>query len=274
MKGTLALAVFFSLFMVTSAFAYEVEPGEHGVVYNCAFTFDVTLDGDFSDWPEVLWHKVTYDMGWNNSDNNDDGSFEFACVAGVGVDSPYLYVGIKIWDDEKVVDEDVGENVEKDDSVEVYVDGDNSKPSEYEKDVSQITIGRYNIGGDPENPKLNSFKGGNGAGTPASETGTKAAVVDTDYGWAVEAALPFEAWNIEYKDGNVIGFNVQLNDDDDGGGRDHKLSWSAAERASGEAAWKDPSVFGELKLVAVWFGDVTAVSSKGKLATTWASIKK
>jgi len=262
-----ALTMFSTLILVASAFPAEVDPGEFGVLYNCGFPVTVKLDGNLSEWPgNVPWHKVEHTMGWTTPKDDEDGSFEFACVA----DEKFLYVAIKIWDDEKCVDEDVGDSVYLDDSIELYVDGDNSKAAEYEADVSQITIGRYNIDEDPEAPMLNAYTGGNNQGQPASATGTMVAVVDTDYGYAMEVAVPLESFNIELDDGTVIGFNVQLNDDDDGGDRDHKLSWSEKEREGGETAYLNPSVFGEL----VFLRDFLAVSAEGKLATTWASIKR
>jgi len=261
------LAMFFALILAVSAFPAEVDPGEFGILYNCGFPVTVKLDGSFSEWPgNVPWHKVKHTMGWTTPEDDEDGSFEFACVA----DEKFLYVAIKIWDDEKRVDESVGDSVYLDDSIELYVDGDNSKAAEYEPDVSQITIGRYNIGEDPEAPMLNAWTGNNGKGKPASQTGTMVAVVDTNYGYAMEVAVPLESFNIELDDGTVIGFNVQLNDDDDGGDRDHKLSWSEKEREDGETAYFNPSVFGEL----VFLRDFLAVSAEGKLATTWASIKR
>ena len=183
---------------------------------------------------------------------------------------------MKTWDNEKRVDEDVGPDawglipVWLDDSMEIYIDADNSKHSEYEPDVCQITIGRYNVGGDLDNPMLDNFRGLNGQRVSADETGTKAAVIDTDYGWAIEAAVPLAFFGIPPADGTVIGFNAHFNDDDDWGGRDHKLSWSKVEFAGDEAAYFDPSVFGELRFVSV----STSVSSEGKLIATWASIRE
>jgi hypothetical protein len=256
-----------ALILSASAFPADVDPGEFGVLYNCGFPVTVKLDGSFGEWPgNVPWHKVKHSMGWNTPKNDEDGSFEFACAA----DENFLYIAIKIRDDDKCVDENVGDDVWNDDSIELYIDGDNSKSAEYEADVSQITIGRYNIGEDPKTPKLNAWTGGNGLGQAASATGTMAAVVDTDYGWAMEVAVPLDSFNIELDDGTVIGFNVQLNDDDDGGDVDHKLSWSEKEREGDETAYLDPSVFGELKFLR----DFLAVSAEGKLATTWASIKR
>jgi hypothetical protein len=187
-------------------------------------------------------------MGWDTRPDDDgDASCEFACVA----DENYLYVAVKTRDDAKCVDEDTGRGLFQDDSVEIYVDGDNSKPSEYEPDVCQITIGRYNVGGDPDNPKLSDFRGWNWRGAAPDETGTKAAVVDTGYGWAVEAAIPLAFFGIRPTNGTVIGFNIHLNDDDDWGERDHRLGWSKAELAGDDVAYINPSVFGKLRFVSI-----------------------
>jgi len=106
-----------------------------------------------------------------------------------------------------------------------------------------VTIGRDNVGGDPDNPKL----GGCVGQLQGPNTGTKAVVVDTDYGWAGEVALPLQTWEIKLTGGKVIGFNVHLNDDDDKDERDHKLIWSLKDTA--DRSWTDPSVFAELKFV-------------------------
>ncbi len=95
-------------------------------------------------------------------------------------------------------------------------------------------------------------------------------MVKTDEGWAVEAAVPLKnaGWNIKPKTGLVIGFNTQMNDDDDGGGRDHKLIWS--DKDADDRSWTDPSVFAELTFVE----EVLTVSPKAKLAATWGQLKK
>jgi len=268
----LALTMSFALFLGASAFSIGVDPGEFGVLYNCGYPVTVVLDGDFADWPaNVPWHKVTHDMGWNTPEDDDDGSYEFACVA----DNRYLYVAIKIWDDKEVTGETAGHDVYKDDCVELYIDGDNSKAGNYDGNDSQIMIGRDNLGGDPKKPSLGGANPAWGAhvanAKPGPDSGAETAVVNTKYGWAMEVAVPLAEFDIRLADGTVIGFNVQLNDDDDGGDRDHKQSWSKAELDSGvEGAYRDTSVWGELRFVETSF----AVSSQGKLAATWALIKQ
>jgi oligosaccharide reducing-end xylanase len=263
----LTLVVFFTLVLCAPVFA-----DEFGVTYDCVFPFTVVLDGDFADWPaNVSWHKVTHTMGWGTlPDDDKDGSYEFACAA----DSESLYVAIKISDDMKVIDEDTGHSVYNDDAIELYIDGDNSKAGNYDGNDSQIMIGRENVGGDPSNPKLGGANPSWGAhvanAISGPDSGTRAAVVDTNYGWAMELAVPLARFGIKPADGVIIGFNVQLNDDDDKSGRDHKLSWSARERSGDESSYKDTSAFGDLKFVSV----SSAVSSEGKAAITWGKIRK
>lgn len=237
------LALILSIILVFCALAFANEPG---VNYDAIFPIIVSLDGDFGDWPSVHWHKITHSMGWEALPESDsDLSCEFACVA----DESNLYVAIKVWDDVKCVGEDTGNGLFQDDSVEIYIDGDNSKPTEYEPDVCQITIGRLSAGKHPDNPELNFFKGASGRGASAADTGTKAAVVDTQDGWAVEAAIPLSSFRIQPASRAVIGFSIHLNDDDDRGGRDHRLGWSKKELAGEDIAYADPSVFGELKFL-------------------------
>ncbi|MBD3182796.1 hypothetical protein GF312_10925 [Candidatus Poribacteria bacterium] len=167
------------------------------------------------------------------------------------------------------MNEDTGDNVWKNDSIEVYIDGDNSKPGVYEADCSQMTLGRYNIDSPIDEPILNGYKGANGQGIAANTLGIKAAVVNTNYGWATEMAIPLDMFNVEVKDQGVIGFNIQMNDDDDGGDRDHKLSWSEKELAAGELSYSNPSVFGELKFLI----DYLSVNPNDSTVTTWGATK-
>ena len=188
-----------------------------------------------------------------------DADITFAAVA----DMEWLYVALKVSDDIIQTGENVGGDVWQDDSVEVYIDANHSATEAYDDDDSQITIGADNIGGDIDNPKL-----GGGGGGP--DTGTKAAVVQTSTGWNVEAAVPLKnsKWDIKVDGGLVIGFNVHLNDDDDAGGRDHKLIWSDLD--VDDASWNNPTRFADLTFVEA---DTSAVELSDKLAITWGSIK-
>lgn len=254
-------------FLGNSAQAGEVidgyiDGGTFGEVINCAFPNTVKLDGDLNDfaWQFSPWHTINNDEGTQPAPDGNDATCSFSVVA----DNEWLYVAFRITDDEILTGEVTGNDLWQDDSVEVYIDANHARTDTYEPDDAQITIGADNIElGNIEEPDL----GGTGDG---ATTGTQAAVVESDDGWIVEAAIPLsnDKWDIEPEDGLVIGFNVHFNDDDDGGDRDHKLIWSLND--VDDASWDNTSRFADLEFVA----QQLAVDSDGKLSITWGQIKR
>jgi hypothetical protein len=96
---SLALSASFTLFLCAPAFSVGVDPGEFGVLYNCGFPVTIALDGNLGDWPaNVPWHKVTHDVGWNIPEDDDDGSYEFGCVA------EGAYKDTSVWGDLRFVE--------------------------------------------------------------------------------------------------------------------------------------------------------------------------
>ncbi|HIE26223.1 TPA: hypothetical protein EYP66_02935 [Candidatus Poribacteria bacterium] len=263
MKRVVLLTILCVVFACPTIVGWAIDPGEVGVNYNCAFPNSVKVDGNLKDlsWQFAPWHEVPHDKGTAPAPSDKDASYSFAVVA----DDKWLYVAFKVKDDKIQKDGDVGCDVWKDDSVEIYIDAGHEQAGSYDKNDAQITIGADNIGGDINKPKL----GGCVGITQGPTTGTIAAVVTTSDGWAVEAAVPLKnaGWDIKPKDGLVIGFNTHFNDDDDGGARDHKLIWSDKDVA--DRSWTDPSVYAELTFVE----EKLAVSQKNKLATSWGWIK-
>lgn len=246
MKGTIIfLALILALPVVPSVLA--------GTNYNCHIG-TVTLDGNLNDWAGAEFALVPHDKGTAAAPDDADASFEFAVL----VDESWIYVAMDVKDDAIVTGEN---NDHTDDSVEVYIDANHSAGDTYDGDDVQIRIGAWDIGGDIQNPQL----GGSGGG---ADTGTVAAVVETATGWIVESAIPLKnsKWDINPVAGTVIGFNVQSNDDDDGGGRDHKLIWSDLD--VDDQSYNNPTRFADLT-----FTGTTAVQASGKLATTWGSLK-
>jgi hypothetical protein len=73
-------------------------------------------------------------------------------------------------------------------------------------------------------------------------------VVDNGSGYTVEMAIPWTT--IGYASapsaGQLVGVDVHINDDDDGGGRDDKLSWESPN----DLSWTNPSLFGTMVLTA------------------------
>jgi endo-1,4-beta-xylanase len=245
----------------------EVIPGKDGIggtfgeVYECAFPNTVILDGKLNDqaWVSAPWHTID-EEGTQPAEDPADALCSFAAVA----DSEWLYVAFRVNDDIIVTGEVMGADMWGDDSVEIYIDANNAETETYEGDDSQITIGAVNMElKNIEAPEL----GGTGDGP---NTGTQAAVVKSADGWVVEAAVPLknDKWEIVPADNKIIGFNIHLNDDDDGGDRDHKLIWSLND--VDDASWENTTRFADLKFVQVSL----AVEPEGKLGATWGQIKQ
>ncbi len=248
--GILALGL--ALFAVSVAFA--------GTNYNCPFPVSIKLDGNLSDWAGTgaEFILVPSNKGTGPAPNDVDASFKFAAAA----NDNWLYVAIEVKDD--IVK--YGETDDwQDDSVEIYIDANHARTSTYENDDVQITIGAKNI--DLKNIEKPALTGSSGV----ADTETQAAVVKSADGWIVEAGIPLKnkKWDIKPADGLVIGFNVHFNDDDDGGGRDHKLIWSDLD--TDDASWNNPTRFADLTFV---LASVTAVRPSDKLSTTWGNLKQ
>ncbi|MAF12125.1 hypothetical protein CMK11_16900 [Candidatus Poribacteria bacterium] len=276
-RSTIAcvLLAFAAFWVASSASSNEVrdsdaaiDGGEFGLLYRCGFgpRNTVVLDGDLNDlaWGAAPWHFVDHKTGTGPAPNDENASLQFAAVA----DNEWLYVAIDVTDDEIQNAEDSAGDVWKDDSVEIYIDADDGGTQTYDAEEgkwdTQISIGAENFDGDPEAPIL----GGSGQGP---DTGTHAAVVETATGYIVEAAVPLDSpgkWDFALEDGLVIGFNIHMNDDDDGGERDNKLIWSAND--VDDQSWQNPSRFADLEFVS----SLLAVDPAGKAATTWGALRR
>jgi len=262
------------LFVGTAAFAGrtfngQIEAGKYGEFINCAYPNTVKVDGKLDDlaWTVAPWQLFGAKDATVPADNDADASVKFSVVA----DENYLYFAAHISDDKVQSNENTRCDVWNDDSVEVYVDMGNEKANAYDVNDAQITIGADTIDAAPDPKVTAGLLGGCVGLTQGPATGTIAVGKKTNEGWDVEAAIPWKnaGWSVKLKDGLVIGFNVQYNDDDDKGGRDSKLIWSAQEVAKGEGSWNNPSLFAELHLKNV----PLAVHPQGKLTKIWGALK-
>jgi hypothetical protein len=246
---------------VTSSKDGKLDGGKFGEVYECAFPNTVKLDGDLNDqpWQYAPWHTIGHDEGTGPAPDAKDALCSFAVIA----DSEWLYVALRVTDDKILTGEVMGNDLWKDDSVEIYIDANHAAAGIYEQDDAQITIGAVNIGGNIEEPEL----GGTGDG---ATTGTQAAVVESADGWIVESAVPLQndKWDIKPANGLIIGFNIHFNDDDDGGDRDHKLIWSLKD--VDDQSWQNTTRFADLEFVQLQY----AVEPGDKLSATWGQIKQ
>jgi hypothetical protein len=113
------------------------------------------------------------------------------------------------------------------DGVEIFFDGDNSKGSSYDginDNQIRITVD------DVELANIDSS-------LPVDGSAFK--VILTDLGYNIESSFPLEKLQITPE--NVFGFEVQINDNDGGGGRETMIRWFSNDNNS----WQDASLFGE-----------------------------
>jgi len=247
----------------------RIKGGEYGKVITCGFSNAVKVDGKLDEltWKGAPWHKMTSKDGTVPAANDKDASMLFATTA----DDKFLYIAAKITDNKVQSGENKACDVWNDDSIEVYIDGKNDKAASYAVHHAQITVGADVIGQAADVKVTGALIGGCVGVTQGPKTETIATGEKTADGWNVEVGIPLKnnGWNIQPKDGLKIGFNMHYNDDDDGGGRDHKLIWSAEEVKLGEASWQNPSRFAELQFVSAFL----SVDPASKAATTWGGIK-
>jgi hypothetical protein len=131
-------------------------------------------------------------------------------------DEEYLYVLVNVIDEALVQDSDPTQGW-LDDRVEIYIDGDNAKGASTDNNDYQYNF-RWNFG-QVEAPVewYNS---------PRSLQGVEYGVATTDSGYLVEARMPWSTMTGEapYED-QLIGINVMIDDDDDGGAEDTQFQW-------------------------------------------------
>jgi len=159
--------------------------------------------------------------------NENDLSAEWSSLW----DDTYLYIYASVTDDN--LSNDSG-NWWEDDGIELYIDGDNSRNTSYDNtndfqwgfNWNSNTI--YTGGSNPTN----------------SSAGINFSLVGNNTGYTLEAAIPWTTIGVSPTDGNVIGIEIGINDDDNGSGRDSKLMWHTAV----DDSWQNPSLFAEIEL--------------------------
>jgi hypothetical protein len=185
-----------------------------------------TIDGTVDDiWSDIQKHSIANAL-YSPVSSANDLSADYKAMW----DQENLYLLVDVRDD--VLKNDSAEHY-NDDSVEVFIDADNSKSSEYgENDHS------YYFKWDRTNPTMGE------QGQPYLKGDVKFALVTTDNGYRLEVAFPWSTLGTKPFAGAKIGLDVHVNDDDDGAERDTKITWWGKE----DNAWQSPRVFGTAEL--------------------------
>ena len=201
------------------------------------------IDGKADDlWSESRRYKIG-NVIYSPASSDEDFSASYKAMW----DEKNLYVLVNVTDDSLKNDSD---EFWLDDGVEVFIDADNSKSGGYDDNDYQ-----YFFEWAEANPGMGEFKHGR-------TTGVEFAIERVEVGYRVEIKLPWSTLGVEPSAGKKIGLDVHVNDDDDGGDRDTKLTWRGKE----DNAWQTPSVFGTAELAGLigwWKFDGNANDSSG-----------
>jgi len=139
-----------------------------------------------------------------------------------------IYVFADVTDD-KLFGDNVSADFYKDDSVELFIDADNSKDNSYGANDFAYNM-QWNSAIVREE-KHNATAGV----TFKLLKSTKGYTAEIQIPWSTLKGMPA---------GKLIGLEVQVNDDDDGGERDTELNWNT----STADAWQYPYLLGTVKL--------------------------
>jgi hypothetical protein len=190
------------------------------------------IDGQAEDlWSEVRRHRIRNSAYTPASDRDDLTAFYRAMW-----DEDNLYVLVNVMDEALKNDSD---EFWLDDSVEIFIDADNSKSPDY-GDNDYLYFFEWAEAG----PQMGELK-------HSRTNDVEFAVGHTEVGYRVEVKFPWSTLGADPALGAKLGFDVHVNDDDDGGDRDAKLMWRAAE----DNAWESPQALGTANLcgmVAWW----------------------
>ena len=187
----------------------------------------VVIDGMADDlWSESRENKIG-NVVYLPPSNDEDLSASYKAMW----DEKNLYVLVDVTDDSLKNDSD-SDLWYQDDCVEVFIDADNSKSESYDDNDAQ-----YHFDWDKNSPSMSQFQHGR-------LDGIEFAMVTTENGYRTEIKFPWSTLGAEPSAGKKIGLDVHVNDDDDSGDRDSKLTWRGKE----DNAWQTPSAFGTAEL--------------------------
>jgi hypothetical protein len=187
------------------------------------------IDGIKEDvWSASAEHKMLNTTAGSDPDSITDLSGSWWALW----DSEYLYVFVDVNDDD--LQNDSGESWQ-DDSVEFYIDAGNDKPIRYLPAGDEY---QYRAAWNVDIPEIQEFYHGT-----RSMPGVEFIVFEVDDGYTLEIKFP---WTALYYDSDppsvedLMGFDVHINDDDEGAGRETQIAW----HATSGTAWSNPSLFG------------------------------
>ncbi len=253
----LSIAIAVLICLCISRFAIAIDTLEAPMI-----TSAPTIDGTVGDneWKPAVATEVTPKTGsW------DFGKTEVSYVFYVMYDKDWLYVAAKLTDDDIQIDSaakgSIGGNTWQDDSIEIFVDGNNNDaPAAF--DPAETPFGGQHV--ITANNAIRFTAGVKSFGDGPGDDFYAVADIKDDNHWEMEARLKLTLFDSPQQ-GDVVGFDISTNDDDGGGTEEAALFWTGKppDIYSHEAQWGD-----------LIFGAPYAVSPEARLATTWGRIRE
>jgi len=231
----------------------------------------VELDGDLNDevWQRAAFHGFPGRWPGGTAPIDEvDLTGLWAAVA----DEERLYIAWKVVDAERHAGEQTGCAVFGDDTMEIYFDADGNGITcgncGYSVDDAQLLVSAGEIGNvSADELEIGWVRGGGCvfSGIPIdNDTGeniirglvTEYTDENESPGWQGEISIALSTmthgqWAVDPIHGTTIGFDMHLDDDDNGGGQDAgadtALIWSNRDTTS--TAWQTPGVWGKLQFI-------------------------
>ncbi len=214
------------------ALPMDAPPTIDGIIEDAEW---VQAFGSFSNGASSFWfvsvneNLEDYIQGGSMGDageapwDNEDLSFEVY----VGYDADNLYVAVRVsdwdlWDDSAEAGSDDG-STWHDDSVEIFVDGDNSNYEE--RDTSGSNPEVVDTGGQFVITINNAYRDAEAGNPGYGEDAAWYAYTElTDSGYESEFRISMDAIG-NPEQGDIIGFTVAVNDDDNGDSNERQIIW-------------------------------------------------
>lgn len=142
-------------------------------------------------------------------------------------DTQNLYLNVDVHDDQLVSD---SKNPKHDDSIEFFIDTDNSRQPKYDS----INDFHYIFSWDSDEI---IYKGKNTVKTTSTDFPVE--MNKTADGYHLNASIPWDILGVKPKVSGKMGVEIIINDDDDGGQREARIGWASVD----DTAKKDPRSF-------------------------------
>ncbi|MDB5257281.1 MAG: Ig domain protein group 2 domain protein [Chitinophagaceae bacterium] len=209
----------------------KLNAADYGVAYANYSNGALVVDG------EVIHDAAYTNSAVTNVSKQVIGASDNEANIRLTWDPNYLYVGAVVWDNHAYTNTLYNDSPElwNDDALEIFIDPLNTKLPYFDANLHrQITV-RYSTIGVP--PQV-SIRGNSTGILYASQKVNTPIYVG---GYSVEVAIPWSNLGISPQTGLYLGFDVAVDDDDNGGTRDSQLAWKGTIDD-----WQNASVWGTI----------------------------